>query len=183
MAKRNAIVKKLPAVETLGSTSVVCSDKTGTLTQNKMTVVEVYRDSIKKPNEIDEKEQELLQYFALCCDAKINIVDGVEQRIGDPTETALIEANNLYGKSIDHIRRLADVPFDSDRKMMSVLVEIDNKFVLITKGAPDIVIKNSVNDNLEYANLCNEALTNVSNRFGGKVHFPKKIKFGHVEQK
>ena len=156
MAKRNAIVKKLPAVETLGSTSVVCSDKTGTLTQNKMTVVEVYRDSIKKPNEIDEKEQELLQYFALCCDAKINIVDGVEQRIGDPTETALIEANNLYGKSIDHIRRLADVPFDSDRKMMSVLVEIDNKFVLITKGAPDIVIKNSVNDNLEYALQVND---------------------------
>lgn len=152
MAKQNAIVKKLPAVETLGSTSVVCSDKTGTLTQNKMTVVEIYRNEIKKPQEeLTEEEKELIQYFALCCDAKINIVDGVEQRIGDPTETALIEANNLYGKSIDSIRRLADVPFDSDRKMMSVLVEINGKFVLITKGAPDIVIKNSINDGLEYA--------------------------------
>ena len=152
MAKQNAIVKKLPAVETLGSTSVVCSDKTGTLTQNKMTVVEVYRNEIKKPNEeLTEEEKEVIQYFALCCDAKINIVDGVEQRIGDPTETALIEANNLYGKPIDSIRRLADVPFDSDRKMMSVLVEINGKFVLITKGAPDIVIKNSINDGLEYA--------------------------------
>ena len=152
MAKQNAIVKKLPAVETLGSTSVVCSDKTGTLTQNKMTVVEIYRNEIKKPQEeLTEEEKELIQYFALCCDAKINIVDGVEQRIGDPTETALIEVNNLYGKSIDNIRRLADVPFDSDRKMMSVLVEINGKFVLITKGAPDIVIKNSINDGLEYA--------------------------------
>ena len=152
MAKQNAIVKKLPAVETLGSTSVVCSDKTGTLTQNKMTVVEIYRNEIKKPQEeLTEEEKELIQYFALCCDAKINIVDGVEQRIGDPTETALIEVNNLYGKSIDSIRRLADVPFDSDRKMMSVLVEINGKFVLITKGAPDIVIKNSINDGLEYA--------------------------------
>ena len=152
MAKQNAIVKKLPAVETLGSTSVVCSDKTGTLTQNKMTVVEIYRNEIKKPHEeLTEEEKELIQYFALCCDAKINIVDGVEQRIGDPTETALIEVNNLYGKPIDSIRRLADVPFDSDRKMMSVLVEINDKFVLITKGAPDIVIKNSINDGLEYA--------------------------------
>ncbi len=143
MAKEQAIVKKLPAVETLGSTSVVCSDKTGTLTQNKMTVVEVYHEQNKKLDELTDEDKDLLNYFALCCDAKITNVDGVEKRIGDPTETALIELNNLYGSNIDSIERVGDLPFDSERKMMTVVVKINNKYISITKGAPDIIVKRS----------------------------------------
>lgn len=145
MAKQNAIVKKLPAVETLGSTSVVCSDKTGTLTQNKMTVVEVYRNEIRKLSELTEEDKEIISYFALCSDAKIEFVDGEEKRIGDPTETALIELNNKYGVDIKNIKRICDVPFDSDRKMMSVVVKLNDKILLITKGAPDQIINHSVN--------------------------------------
>ena len=143
MAKEKAVVKKLPAVETLGSTSVVCSDKTGTLTQNKMTVVEVYNNKNKKLEELTEEDKELLNYFALCCDAKITNVDGVEKRIGDPTETALIELNNIYGSSIEGVERVGDLPFDSERKMMTVVVKINNKYISITKGAPDIVVNRS----------------------------------------
>lgn len=149
MANEKAIVKKLPAVETLGSTSVVCSDKTGTLTQNKMTVVKIYNKKIKDCDQSDSEDFKLLNYFALCCDAKITNVDGVEKRIGDPTETALIEANNKYGSDINDIERLADLPFDSERKMMTVIVNIDNKYISITKGAPDIIVANSVNNNKE----------------------------------
>ena len=143
MAKEKAVVKKLPAVETLGSTSVVCSDKTGTLTQNKMTVVEVYNKQNKKLEDLTEEDKELLNYFALCCDAKITVVDGGEKRIGDPTETALIELNNIYGSNVESIERVGDLPFDSERKMMTVVVRIDNKYISITKGAPDIIINRS----------------------------------------
>lgn len=148
MSKRNAIVKRLPAVETLGCTSVVCSDKTGTLTQNKMTVVEVYNEAnqkIRKTEALDENDINLVAYFALCCDAKVSIVDGVEERIGDPTETALIDLNNKKGMDISTIERVADVPFDSDRKLMTVIVKMNGKYLQITKGAPDIIIKNSIN--------------------------------------
>ena len=143
MAKEQAVVKKLPAVETLGSTSVVCSDKTGTLTQNKMTVVEIYNRKNKNLEEIKEEDHLLINYFALCCDAKITNVDGVEKRIGDPTETALIELNNIYGTSIGHIERVGDLPFDSERKMMTVVVKLNNKYISITKGAPDIIVSRS----------------------------------------
>ena len=160
MSKQNAIVKKLPAVETLGSTSIVCSDKTGTLTQNKMTVVEVYRNEIRKLDQLNNEDIDLIKYFALCSDAKVTIIDGVEKRIGDPTETALIDLNNKYGQDITNIKRLADVPFDSDRKMMSVICEIEGKILLITKGAPDIIIKNSNKTNsankLDYALQIND---------------------------
>ncbi len=145
MAKQNAIVKKLPAVETLGSTSIVCSDKTGTLTQNRMTVQEVYREKIRKLDELNDDDKEIISYFALCCDAKVETVDGIEKRIGDPTETALIDLNNKYGKDINDIKRLADIPFDSERKMMSVICEVNGKLLLITKGAFDQIINRSVN--------------------------------------
>ncbi len=142
MAKQKAIVKKLPAVETLGSTSVVCSDKTGTLTQNKMTVVKLYNDGIKNvEEELDELEKKILTFFSVCTDATISIVDGEEKRVGDPTETALIEANNKYGFETDaNYDRIADLSFDSDRKMMTVVVTKDTKIYSITKGAPDIII-------------------------------------------
>lgn len=163
MAKVNAIVKKLPAVETLGSTSIVCSDKTGTLTQNKMTVLELYTNNIKEvTNELTAQEKELLSYFALCSDAKINYEDGKEIRIGDPTETALIEVNNKYGNRIDGIERIDEIPFDSSRKMMTVFVKINDKIIQITKGAPDIIINNSKNNKkeLDAALIANDNLAN-----------------------
>ena len=146
MVKENAIVKKLPAVETLGSTSIVCSDKTGTLTQNKMTVLEVYDNGkLNLLSDLDASNHQLISHFALCCDAKIEVVDGVEKRIGDPTETALIELNNKYGVDISGIERVGEIPFDSDRKLMTVVVKLDGKYVSITKGAPDIMLKRVTN--------------------------------------
>ena len=139
MAKRNAIVKKLPAVETLGSTQIICSDKTGTLTQNKMTVTKIYLDEIKEPSLANDKEKDMLSYFALCCSAAI---EG-DKRIGDPTELALLDVNNLYGNDISKITKVSEIPFDSDRKLMSVLVKLDNKYLMITKGAFDIVLERS----------------------------------------
>lgn len=142
MVKENAIVKKLPAVETLGCTSIVCSDKTGTLTQNKMTVLEVYsNDKLKLLSDIDSSDYSLLNYFSICCDAKIEMIDGVEKRIGDPTETALVELNNKYGSDISWAERVGEIPFDSDRKLMTVVIKKDGKFISITKGAPDILLK------------------------------------------
>lgn len=136
MARKNAIVKKLTAVETLGCTSVVCSDKTGTLTQNKMTVVEVY-DGKKEPLE-EGLQSRLLSYFALCCDAKMKMVNGEEVCVGDPTEVALLSAQEKYGElDIEQCPRLEELPFDSERKRMSVVVSIDGKKMVITKGAPD----------------------------------------------
>ena len=146
MAQEKSIVKKLPAVETLGSTSVVCSDKTGTLTQNKMTVVELYHEGLKKVCDVEEEDKDLIRMLALCCDAKIVEIDGVEKGIGDPTETALIALNNKYGSDISSIERIGDLPFDSDRKLMTVVVKMDNKYVSITKGAPDIIVANSDSD-------------------------------------
>ena len=146
MVKENAIVKKLPAVETLGSTSIVCSDKTGTLTQNKMTVLEVYDNGkLSLLSDLDASNHQLISHFALCCDAKIEVIDGVEKRIGDPTETALIELNNKYGVDISSIERVGEIPFDSDRKLMTVVVKLDGKYVSITKGAPDIMLKRVTN--------------------------------------
>ena len=110
-----------------------------------MTVVEVYRNEIRKLSELTEEDKEIISYFALCSDAKIEFVDGEEKRIGDPTETALIELNNKYGVDIKNIKRICDVPFDSDRKMMSVVVKLNDKILLITKGAPDQIINHSVN--------------------------------------
>ncbi len=142
MVKQNAIVKKLPAVETLGCTSIVCSDKTGTLTQNKMTVLEVYdEDGIKPLNALTDKQKQPISYFALCSDAKILVTDEGEKRLGDPTETALIELNNKYGLDVEGMERVGELPFDSDRKLMTVVVKMGDKYLSITKGAPDVLIE------------------------------------------
>lgn len=144
MVKENAIVKKLPAVETLGSASIVCSDKTGTLTQNKMTVLETYNgaeERRKMLSDLSESDKTSIKYFALCCDAKIERDGETERRIGDPTETALIELNDRYGGSLENYKRVGELPFDSDRKLMTVVVKEGEKYISITKGAPDILLK------------------------------------------
>ncbi|MGL4867045.1 MAG: cation-translocating P-type ATPase, partial [Cetobacterium sp.] len=144
MAKENAIIKKLHSVESLGCVSVICSDKTGTLTQNKMTVKKLYVDGkVIDENKIDKTsnlEMQLLKGAILCNDA-VNI-NG--QEIGDATEIALVNIGHKYNLIENELRksykRLKELPFDSDRKMMSTLNEIDGKNYLITKGAPDIIV-------------------------------------------
>lgn len=145
MSKQNAIVKKLPAVETLGSCNVVCSDKTGTLTQNKMTVMKIYQTNLKDLKDLDEKERQMLSYFAICCDAAIQNKNGKIERIGDPTELALLDVNISFGKDISSYKRLLDIPFDSERKLMTTVIQENGKYLAITKGAPDVILSRCTN--------------------------------------
>ena len=155
MSKRNAIVKKLPAVETLGSCNVICSDKTGTLTQNKMTVTKLYLNEVKEIKDLTAEEKKMVTYFAICCDAAIEEKDGQLIRIGDPTELALLDINLVHGEDIRQYNRVLDLPFDSDRKLMTTVIKVDDKYVAITKGAPDRVIGLTVNSQEEKENALN----------------------------
>lgn len=152
MAKKQSIVRKLPAVETLGSTSVICTDKTGTLTQNKMTVVDTYVYNperalayntsleVAAAKALSKQDELIIMCSSLCNDSDITS-EGVE--IGDPTEIALINYANKKGFDYKQIRneniRISELPFDSERKRMSTVHKLDEDVVMFTKGAPDVI--------------------------------------------
>ena len=148
MVKQNAIIRRLPAVETLGSASVICSDKTGTLTQNRMTLVKAYDAASGSLTDVSGQDspeiKRLLEYGSLCCDGSVIEKDGEVQHIGDPTETCIVYAAMKNGspkeKLAQEYPRLTELPFDSDRKLMTVVCRIDGKNVVITKGAFDSML-------------------------------------------
>lgn len=145
MAKENAIMKKINSVETLGAVSVICSDKTGTLTQNKMVVQQVLvNDELLEAGDLNMEEQLhnlMVLSCALCNDATVN----PDQSIGDPTETALVDLVEKHGLEETDLRvdypRESELPFDSDRKLMSTLQTIEGQKTMLTKGAPDELLK------------------------------------------
>ena len=167
MVKRNALIRRLPAVETLGSASIICSDKTGTLTQNRMTLVKAYVDGDTDITDVsaDNKDKilKLLEYGTLCCDGSVTFNDGKEQHIGDPTETAIVLAAHNLGSEKDELNRkyprLAELPFDSDRKLMSTVNEIDGKYVVIVKGAFDMMASRCVSGDLDNAKHITEEMS------------------------
>lgn len=151
MAKKNAIIRKLPAVETLGSSKVICSDKTGTLTENNMKVVEIIGNKSK-----------VLEYGALCCNC--DVVEGKVE--GEATEVAIVK-EAIKEKANKVLHRIYEIPFDSNRKLMTVVNELENgKYRIITKGAPEILL--NICDNYEENNninkISNTFLSNIKNK-------------------
>lgn len=177
MAKKNSIIRKLPAVETLGSSNVICTDKTGTLTKNQMTVVEIK----------SENENLALEYGSLCTNCEITNTYKV---IGEPTEKAIVEKALSLGKNKKELEnkmpKISEIPFDSNRKMMTTIHKKDNKYIVITKGAPDILIDRCINidknkikkQNLEMAN---KALRVIAIAYKELTSLPQKITSKNIE--
>ncbi|QSF13715.1 cation-translocating P-type ATPase [Mycoplasma sp. Mirounga ES2805-ORL] len=147
LTKENAIAKNLLAVETLGSTNIICSDKTGTLTENKMTVVEAFtKNNFYEKDKNNDVFSELAKYLVLCNDAHLtmNKENNNYEEIGDPTETGLLRFGLNFGLTKEELLKqnelLQSQPFDSDRKLMSVLIKQKESNLIIVKGAPDVVI-------------------------------------------
>ena len=170
LAKQNAVIRRLPAVETLGGASIICSDKTGTLTQNRMTLMKAYTETanedISKENSKDIRK--LLAYATLCCDGSIRFENGQVQHIGDPTETAIILGAHNNGMPQADLNsrfpRVAELPFDSDRKLMTSVNQIDGKLMVIVKGAVDMMMPRCIKGDLEKAKVMNEEMSSCALR-------------------
>lgn len=167
MVSKNAIIRRLPAVETLGGASVICSDKTGTLTQNRMTLVKAFIDGHSNTEPIDcnnsPEVKHLLQYAALCCDGSVVFHGTEEQHIGDPTETAIVLAAHKNGLTKENLNntypRLGEIPFDSDRKLMTTIHKIDGKLIAIVKGAFDVISSRCIKGDLITAQTVNAEMS------------------------
>ncbi|OUP24449.1 cation-translocating P-type ATPase [Gemmiger sp. An194] len=149
MARQNAIIKELKAVESLGSVQVICSDKTGTLTQNKMTVQKIWADGklveAKEADMSDPAQELLMKIGLLASDATVDVASGAS--VGDPTEIALVNWGGMHQTDANSVRsqfpRLGELAFDSDRKLMSTLHRVNGKPMLLTKGAMDVLLARS----------------------------------------
>ena len=194
MVKRNAIIRRLPAVETLGSASIICSDKTGTLTMNRMTLTHAYVDGMEGIEEISDNNSDavknLLMLGTLCSDGSVTLSEGKETHIGDPTETAIVLAAYKNGMTKDRLSeanpRLGGIPFDSDRKLMSTINEIDGKRIVIVKGAVDMMEKRCVSGDLDKAREINRQMSERALRVlavGYKEidEMPKELKSEDIE--
>jgi len=177
MVKKNAIIRRLPAVETLGSASVICSDKTGTLTQNRMTLLKIYDGEriVELGKESGERAEKVLLYGSLCSDGDAYYEDGKLMLVGDPTETAISAALLKYcgvpKKQADEMYlRKGEIPFDSDRKLMSTINEIDGKLYVLVKGAPDIVISRCSSVDAESALKANSQMAKEALRVLGVAY-------------
>ncbi len=167
MVKCNAIIKKLPAVETLGSANVICSDKTGTLTQNRMTLVKAYCDANGAYEDISSNNSEsvknLLTYATLCCDGSVEFEGDKVKHLGDPTETSIVYGAHINGIEKADInakyKRVAEIPFDSDRKLMTVVNDVDGKLIVTVKGAFDMLSIRCVSGNIEKAKEITENMS------------------------
>ncbi len=167
MVKKNAIIRRLPAVETLGSASVICSDKTGTLTQNRMTLVKAWLDGQAEPENISDSNsgpvRELLKIATLCCDGSIVLEGDEVKHIGDPTETAIVYAALKNGMDKAELMaqypRRMELPFDSDRKLMTTVCEIGGRNFVIVKGAFDILAERCVSGDVEKGRAVNDAMS------------------------
>ena len=195
MVKKNAIIRNLPAVETLGSASIICSDKTGTLTQNRMTLVEAYYDGMEKTEKITVNNspdiKKLLKFGTLCSNGSVVFTKDAEKHIGDPTETAIVYAAHRNGLEKEDLNRSyprkAEIPFDSDRKLMTSINVMDDKTIVIVKGAVDVLIERCIEGDKEKAKDINYTMSKNALRVIAVAYkyidsIPKELKPEDIEK-